>query len=128
MKYFIDKKLNSSFDEAVESLTSALKDVGFGIVSEINLQEKFKEKLDIDFRKYTILGVCNPMFSLRLIEIDDKIGTMLPCSIVVQETEDGQIEIAAVDPVVSMAGIDDEKIKAIAEEARLKISEAMLSL
>ena len=85
MEYYFSKTINASFDEAINRVTEALKTEGFGIVSEIRMHEKFKEKLDIDFKKYTILGACIPAYAYKALQVEDKIGTMLPCNVVVQE-------------------------------------------
>ncbi|GET25814.1 DUF302 domain-containing protein [Prolixibacter sp. NT017] len=128
MKYYIDKKTKGDFDEVVTRVTEALKQEGFGVLTEIDIQQKLKEKLDVDFRKYKILGACNPPFAYQALEIEDKIGTMLPCNVVVQETEDGGIEVAAVNPVASMQAVDDEDLICVSENILKKLERVIESL
>jgi uncharacterized protein (DUF302 family) len=126
MQYYFSKTLNNvSFDEAVAKVTEELKKEGFGVISEINLHEKFKEKLDIDFRKYRILGACNPASAFKALQQEDKIGTMLPCNVIVQQLSDAQIEVAAVDPVASMQAIENANLAAIANEIRSKLEKVI---
>lgn len=128
MKYYISKKINTNFDQAVHLVTESLKKEGFGILTEINLQEKLKEKLDVDFRKYKILGACNPTYAYKAIQQEDKIGTMLPCSVIVQELQNNEIEVAAVDPVASMMAIENHSLVGIASEIKEKLERAIASL
>lgn len=122
MSYYFAKKLNNyGFDEVVEKMTGALNLEGFGILSEIDVSETLKKKLDVNFRKYKILGACNPPFAYMALEAEDKIGTMLPCNVIVQETEDGSIEVAAVDPVASMCAIENIELQRIASEIRERL-------
>jgi uncharacterized protein (DUF302 family) len=129
MSYYFAKKLKDiSFDDVVEKVTEALNREGFGILSEINVSETLKKKLDVDFRKYKILGACNPPFAHMALEAEDKIGTMLPCNVVVQETKDGSIEVAAVDPVASMCAIENIELQRIASEIRERLRLVISSL
>lgn len=129
MEYYFSKTLeNVTFEAAVEKVTEELKKEGFGVISEINLHEKFKEKLDIDFRKYRILGACNPAAAFKALQEEDKIGTMLPCNVIVQQISDSQIEVAAVDPVASMQAIENANLAAIAYEIRSKLEKVIESL
>ena len=129
MKYYFSKTLNNvTFEAAVEKVTDELKKEGFGVISEINLHEKFKEKLDIDFRKYRILGACNPAAAFKALQEEDKIGTMLPCNVIVQQISDSRIEVAAVDPVASMQAIENANLAAIAYEIRSKLEKVIESL
>ena len=99
MSYYFSTTLqNISFSEAIEKVTEELKKEGFGILTEIDLKATLKKKLDVDFYNYTILGACNPPFAYKALQAEDKIGTMLPCNVIVQEKEQGIIEISAVDP------------------------------
>jgi len=98
-----------------------LKKEGFGVLSEINIQEKLKEKLNLDFRKYKILGACNPGYAYKALQLEDKIGVMLPCNVIIQETKNGTIEVAAVNPIVSMSGIENPKLMQIADEIQKKL-------
>jgi len=128
MKYYISKKIKTDFDQAVQLVTESLKKEGFGVLTEINLQEKLKEKLSVDFRKYKILGACNPAYAYKAIQMEDKIGTMLPCSVIVQELENNEIEVAAVDPVASMMAIENSGLVGIAGEIKEKLERAIASL
>jgi uncharacterized protein (DUF302 family) len=121
MSYYFTKIIDASFDEAIDMVTKELKDEGFGILTEIDVKATFKKKLDIDFRKYRILGACNPKMAHQAISAESKIGTMLPCNVIVQETEDGKIEISAVDPVASMSAVENESLGGIAQEVRSKL-------
>ncbi len=114
MSYYFNKTINGSFEEAVERITLLLKEQGFGILTEIDVKETLKKKLDVDFQKYKILGACNPPFAYKALQAEDKIGTMLPCNVIVQEIADGEIEVAAVDPVASMQAIQNPGLYDIA--------------
>ena len=115
MEYYFTTILKSSFDEAVEKVTMALKDEGFGLVSEIDMQAKLKEKLGVTFKKYMILGACNPGFAYKALQAEEKIGTMLPCNIIVLDREDGTTEVAAVNPVASMMAIQNPQLGELAQ-------------
>jgi uncharacterized protein (DUF302 family) len=122
MKYYYSKQLkNVSFDEAAEKVTEALKLEGFGVLTEIDVKATFKKKLDVDFRPYKILGACNPPYAHKALSAEDKIGIMLPCNVIIQETADGSIEVAAVDPVASMSAIENPKLMDIATEIQQKL-------
>lgn len=128
MKYYIEKTIESDFENTVEKTKASLKEQGFGVLSEIDIHEKLKEKLDVDFRKYRILGACNPPNAYKALQQEDKIGTMLPCNVIVQEIDHSHTEVAAVDPVASMFAVENEKLKEIAEEIRSKLAEAVGAL
>lgn len=128
MKYYIDKKINGSFDEVVGLVTEALQKEGFGVLTEIDIQQKLKEKVDIDFRKYKILGACNPPYAYQALASEDKIGTMLPCNVVVQELENGEIEVAAVNPVASMQAVENDDLFCISTEILRKLERVIASL
>jgi uncharacterized protein (DUF302 family) len=115
MTYYFSKTVRLGFDEAVSRITQALKEEGFGILTEIDVKSTLKKKLDVDFRKYRILGACNPPFAYKALQAEDKVGTMLPCNVIVQETADGEVEIAAIDPIASMKAIDNPGLRDIAE-------------
>ena len=121
MGYYIGKIVDTSFEKTVDKLTEELKKVGFGVVSEINMQEKLKEKLNVDFRKYLIIGACNPPFAYEALQVEDKIGTMLPCNIIIQETDDGKTEVAAIDPIASMVAVRNEKLADLGSNVRNKL-------
>lgn len=116
MKYYFNKTVNGTFEEVIERVTEALKKEGFGILTEIDIQKTLKKKLDVDFKKYKILGACNPPFAYKALEAEDKIGTMLPCNVIVQEIKSGIIEVAAVNPMASMQAVNNEALNKIASE------------
>jgi uncharacterized protein (DUF302 family) len=121
MKYYHEKTLkDASFEKAIQKVTDALKEEGFGILTEIDVKETLKEKLDEDFRPYKILGACNPPFAHKALLAEDKIGAMLPCNVIVQQVDDG-VEVAAVDPVASMQAVGNKDLVKIAEEIRSKL-------
>lgn len=128
MDYYFSKTINSSFDEALNQVTEALKAEGFGIISEIRMHEKLKEKLNVDFKKYTILGACNPAFAYKALQTEDKIGTMLPCNVLVIEQGNGKIEIAAVNPIASMTAIANPKLNDVAQQVSQKLISAVENL
>ncbi len=128
MEYYFSKTIDASFDEAIIRITDALKTEGFGIVSEIRMHEKFKEKLDIDFKKYTILGACIPAYAYKALQVEDKIGTMLPCNVIVQELSTNQIEVAAVNPIASMMAIKNPGLEGIAGDVTNKLEKVINQL
>lgn len=128
MKYYIEKKLNTDFDTAVSKTKEALKEEGFGILSEIDVQQKLNEKLGVDFNKYLILGACNPSFAYETLQKEDKIGTMLPCNVIVHECEGNTVEVASIDPVVSMQAIDNDSLLNTAQSVREKLNNAINSI
>lgn len=121
MSYYLSKTLNVSFEEAVTKVIEALKKEGFGVLTDINVKETLKKKLNVEFRNYRILGACNPAFAYQALQEEDKIGTMLPCNVVVQENPEGEIEVAAIDPIASMQAIDNPKLGDIAGQVRAKL-------
>ena len=128
MSYYFSKILNVSFDEAILKVTDELRKEGFGILTDIDVKEALKKKLNVDFKKYRILGACNPPFAYQALQAEDKIGTMLPCNVIVQELADGSVEVAAVDPVASMQAIENPKLKNIAEQVRDKLKKVIENL
>ncbi len=128
MEYYFSKTLNASFDEAVQRITYVLKTEGFGIISEINIHEKLKEKLGVDFKKYRILGACNPAYAHKALLMEDKIGTMLPCNVVVIDQGNGTIEVSAVNPVASMMAIQNKDLESIALEITEKLKRVIETL
>jgi uncharacterized protein (DUF302 family) len=121
MKYNLSKKVEGSFDDTIKKITEELKKEGFGVITEIDLKEKFKEKLDVDFRRYTILGACNPELAYKAIQYEANVGVMLPCNILVQEASNGQIEIAAINPVASIGAAGNKELEPLATEVSLKL-------
>jgi uncharacterized protein (DUF302 family) len=128
MKYYIRKKIDATFEQAIDEVRESLGIEGFGVLSEINMHDKLKEKLNVDFRRYTILGACNPEYAYKALQCEDKIGTMLPCNIVVQEIGKNKIEVAAVDPVASMMAIENPELAALAGEIKAKLERVIESL
>lgn len=128
MNYYFSKTLNISFEEAIGRVKDELKKEGFGILTEIDVKETLKKKLNVDFKKYKILGACNPPFAYKSLQVEDKIGLMLPCNVIVQETTESKVEISAVDPVASMQAIENPALKEIAAEIRNKLKKVIDSL
>ena len=121
MSYHFSKIVNTDFDTAIANVTEALKKEGFGILTEIDVKDTLKKKLDVDFRRYKILGACNPHFAHEALKAEATIGTMLPCNVIVQEHENDLVEVSAVDPVASMMAIQNEKLAAVANQVREKL-------
>jgi len=121
MSYYFSKTLNLSFDKAIAEVTEELKKEEFGILTDIDVKATLKQKLDVEFRKYRILGACNPPFAYKALQTEDKIGTMLPCNVIVQEISDGQVEVTAIDPLASMQAIENPALKEIASEISNKL-------
>lgn len=121
MKYYFKRTLEDSFDQVENRVKKELKKEGFGVLTEIKLEETFKKKLDKDFRKYHILGACNAPYAFNALEAEDKIGTMLPCNVIIQQLEDNKIEVAAVNPVASMKAVENDKLNDTAMEIAKKL-------
>ncbi len=128
MSYYFSKILDISFDDAIVKVTEALKEEGFGVLTEIDVKETLKKKIDVDFRPYRILGACNPKLAHQALTAEDKIGTMLPCNVIVQQLDGGKIEIAAVDPAASMAAVQNDDLGKIAGTVRAKLSQVIETL
>jgi uncharacterized protein (DUF302 family) len=128
MSYYFSKTVDDSFDDAVERVTARLADAGFGVLTTIDVSATLKKKIDVDFQRYTILGACNPGFAYKALLAEDKIGTMLPCNVIVQETGDGKVEIAAVNPVASMMAIQNESLAGIAGEVQTMLKNVIEGL
>jgi uncharacterized protein (DUF302 family) len=126
MKYYFNKSLAIPFDEAVSRVTEELKKEGFGILTEIDVKETLKKKLDVDFKKYKILGACNPHFAYQ--QKEDMIGTMLPCNVIVLEAEEGKVEVAAIDPMASMQAVQNPDLQSVAEQVQAKLRSVIASL
>jgi len=125
MEYYFSKTINASFDEAIQQITEALKTEGFGVISEIRMHDKLKEKLNVDFKRYTILGACNAPFAYKALQAEDKIGTMLPCNVLVIEQGPNNIEIAAVNPIASMQAITNPVLGDIAIQVTDKLKKVI---
>jgi uncharacterized protein (DUF302 family) len=128
MSYYFSKTLNVSFDEAVARVTEELRKEGFGILTDIDVQATLKKKLNADFRKYRILGACNPPFAYQALQAEDKIGLMLPCNVIVQELSEGKVEVAAIDPIVSMQAINNPLLGNVAQQVHAKLKKVIESL
>jgi uncharacterized protein (DUF302 family) len=127
MSYYFAKSTAYSFDEAIARVTDELKKEGFGVLTEIDVKETLKKKLNVDFRRYKILGACNPPFAHQALQAEEYIGAMLPCNVIVQEKGSG-VEVAAVDPVASMAGVKNDKLAGIAEQVRKKLENVITNI
>ncbi len=125
MKYYMERILQTDCESAVSITKEALKKEGFGIVSEIDMTSTFKEKLQVDFRKYKILGACNPALAHEALQKEDKIGTMLPCNVVIQQFENDKTEVAVVDPLASMLAIENENLRELARKVRIKLEKVV---
>jgi uncharacterized protein (DUF302 family) len=128
MSYYFNKTISGNFDEVITKVTDELKKEGFGILTEIDVRETLKKKLDVDFKKYKILGACNPPFAYKALQAEDKIGTMLPCNVIVIEQAPGQIEVAAIDPIASMQAVANPNLGKVASEVQSKLRRVVESL
>lgn len=128
MEYYINKIIKTSFENAEEQATEALKKEGFGVLTQIDIQEKLKDKLNVEFRKYKILGACNPEYAYKALQKESKIGTILPCNVVIQELGNNEIEVAAVNPITSMMGVENHELAGIAAEINKKLKRVIDSL
>ena len=125
MSYHFSKFVDYSFEKTLERATEELKKEGFGILTEIDVQDTLKKKINVDFQRYKILGACNPHFAHKALSSENKIGTMLPCNVVVQQHPNGKVEVSAVDPVASMMAIQNESLGAVAKEVREKLKKVI---
>jgi len=128
MSYYFSKIINESFDKTIMKVVLSLKNEGFGVLTEIDVKETLKKKLDVDFQKYTILGACNPSFAYKALKAENKIGIMMPCNVIVQEISEDEIEIAAVDPVASMKAIENPALLEMANQVQEKLRKVIESL
>jgi uncharacterized protein (DUF302 family) len=126
--YYFSTILTKPFDEAVAAVTEALKDRGFGVLTTIDVRETLRKKLNIGFPRYVILGACNPQMAYKALQKEPRIGAMLPCNVIVRETEEGTVEVAAVDPVASMQAIENPELGAVAMEVRAMLQNTVSSL
>ena len=125
MSYYFNKVVNLTFDEAINKVTEELEKEGFGVLTQIDVKEAFKKKINVDIRKYRILGACNPQYAYKALQAEDKIGTMLPCNVIVQERDDGKVEIAAIDPIASMQSVKNELLGEIAVTVQTKLKKVI---
>jgi uncharacterized protein (DUF302 family) len=128
MTYHFSKTLKTSFRDALERTKEALKKEGFGVLTEIDVKATLKEKLDVDFRAYHIIGACNPPLAYRALQAEDKIGLMLPCNVIVQELEPGNVEVAAFDPIVVMSAVGNPELRSVGQEVQMKLERVVHSL
>jgi len=129
MKYYFQKTLFSiNFDEAIDKVTKELKKEGFGILTEIDVQATLKKKLNVDFRRYRILGACNPPFAYQALQAELHIGAMLPCNVVVMEKDDGKINVSAIEPMASMMAVGNSKLNSVAKQIQKKLEKVINNL
>lgn len=128
MSYYVSTKFDGSFEQAITKTTEELKKEGFGVLTEIDVKETLKKKLDVDFKKYKILGACNPGFAHKALQAEDKIGTMLPCNVIVEEHKDGTIEVSAVNPLASMQAVENSSLGDIAGEVKSKLEKVIQAI
>jgi uncharacterized protein (DUF302 family) len=128
MNYYLSKTVDLSFEESLQRVTEELKKEGFGVLTEIDVKATLKKKLDVDFRRYKILGACNPPFAYKALQSESLIGILLPCNVVVQEIGDGKTEVATVDPLVAMQSVENENLQPVAEEIQGKLRRVIESL
>jgi len=128
MTYYFSKILDIPFDEAIGKVTEELKKEGFGVLTDIDVKETLKKKLNVEFKKYRILGACNPPNAYKALQVEAKIGLMLPCNVVVEEITDRKTEVAAIDPVASMQAIENLKLLVVAEQVRDKLKRMINNL
>ena len=122
MSYYLNTTVNGkSFEEAIASVTEELKKEGFGVLSTIDMSGAFKNKLNVDFKKYTILGACNPHYAYKVLQTEDKLGVFLPCNVVVEENDNGSVDISIVDPVSSMTKVKNKHVEGFAAEVQEKL-------
>jgi uncharacterized protein (DUF302 family) len=122
MTYYISKTVNKPFEAVIADVTSRLKDQGFGVLTDIDVQATLKSKIDVDVAKYRILGACNPRFAHEALQIEDKLGVLLPCNVIVRETPDHTVEVASVDPVAAMERTGNSALRSTAEEVRRRLT------
>lgn len=128
MTYYYARTVFGSFEELVVRVTDALTKEGFGVLTQIDVTQTLKDKLNVDFRKYRILGACNPPFAYKALQAEDKIGTMLPCNVVVQQKTDNTIEVASINPLISMQAVGNPALEAVATEIQNKLHKVIDSL
>jgi len=128
MTYYLGRTLSVGFDEAVARTIAALKIEGFGVLTEIDVKETLKKKINADIPSYRILGACNPKLAYEALQLENHVGTMLPCNVIVRDAGHGQTEVAAIDPVASMMAIDNPALKIAAQEVRAKLERAIANL
>jgi len=128
MSYHITKITEGGFNETLEKVIEALKDVGFGVITEVNMKEKLKEKLDVDYKQYVILGACNPGFAYEAVQIEEELGVLLPCNVLVIDKEDGSVQVSAVDAAKMMSIVGNVELEKIAMTVNERLKQAVESL
>ncbi len=128
MSYYLSKIIEGSFDETLKKVVENLKDVGFGVVTEINMKETFKEKLDVDFKNYVILGACNPGFAYEAILMEEELGVLLPCNVILIDKEDGRVQVSAIDTQKMMSIVGNPKLEEVAVTINERIKQALVNL
>jgi uncharacterized protein (DUF302 family) len=128
MQYHNSKIVNFSYDEAIQKVTEELKKEGFGVLTEIDVKETLKKKIDVDFRKYKILGACNPPLAYKALQAEENIGVMLPCNVIVQETPDGKVQVSAINPMVAMQSVGNIVLSDVAQTVTLKLQTVLNNL
>lgn len=128
MKYYLSKTIEGQFEDTIERVTNALKEIGFGVLTKIEVHKTLKEKINADFKPYTILGACNPHFANKALRLEDKLGVILPCNVVVIDQGEGKIEVAAMEPQAMMQGLDNESLDELAGEVSQMVQKMILSL
>lgn len=128
MSYYNSKTVNYSFEDAILKVTDELKKEGFGVLTEIDVKETLKKKLDVDFHKYKILGACNPPFAYKALQTEENLGVLLPCNIVVQEKQNGTVQVSAVNPIESMQNVKNQALEDVASQISSKLQKVLESL
>lgn len=128
MEYYFSKTLRQPFETVVEKVTEALKKEQFGVLTQIDVRETLKKKIDVDFKPYLILGACNPQYAYKALSAEDKIGTMLPCNVIVQQDDPDTVEVAAINPIASMQAVANASLQGIAQEVTEKLKRVVNSL
>jgi uncharacterized protein (DUF302 family) len=128
MEYYLTKHTDLGFDDAIGRVTTLLQTEGFGVLTEIDVKATLKKKLDVEFRPYRILGACNPPFAHQALQLEDKIGLMMPCNVIVQETASGEVEVSAVDPAAAMAVVENEALRSLAKDVRARLQRVLEAL
>ena len=128
MSYHTSKTVKFSYEDAINKVTEELKKEGFGILTEIDVKETLKKKIDVDFRKYKILGACNPPLAYKALSAEENIGVMLPCNVIVQEKPDGTVQVSAINPMVAMQSVGNENLNEVASQVSAKLKKVVDSL
>lgn len=128
MNYYFSKTVKGNFEDIIDIVSKELEKEGFGVLTDIDLKATFKKKLDVEFQNYRILGACNAPYAHKALAVEDKVGTMLPCNVIVQQLDDNSIEVAAVNPLASMQAIDNSDLKEIADEITEKLKKVISNI